>query len=221
MRHLRDSFVILSIVLAAACARTEDDDGGGGGTADARRNADARPADAAVTADARPPADASIPDASAVDVVPSPVVFNEIKGEDPDWMELFNTSSAAVDLSGHIVADSNSGTTEPDLGDALTFPAGTTIEPGAYLFLLEDEAATPGPSTECAPSPAASCFKTTFGVSEATGERVHLLAPGMAEVGSFDYPSGVAATKTYGRYPDGSATLGAMDPTPGAANTAP
>lgn len=65
---------------------------------------------------------------------PSDVVINEIVTNDPvlaDSIELYNTGTEAVDLSGWIVKDDNDSRT-----DAL--PAGTTIEPGAYLVLTQD-----------------------------------------------------------------------------------
>ena len=209
------------VALMAPIGCASDDDGGGGGGADARMfdgRADSSMGTPDGSADSAPIADARPPDASAIDATPSPVVFNEVKGEDPDWMELYNTDAGTIDLSGYTVADSVGGTTDPDLGDAFTFPSGTTIAAGGYLFLLDDETVPAGPSTSCAPSPASSCFTTTFGVSEATGESLHLLNPAGQRVGTFAYPAGVPSGSTYGRQPDGSTTLVNMSPTPGVAN---
>lgn len=59
----------------------------------------------------------------------SPVKINEIEssGGDPgDWIELTNTSSSTVDISGYILRDDKDS-------DAFIIPAGTTIAPGGLL----------------------------------------------------------------------------------------
>jgi hypothetical protein len=58
--------------------------------------------------------------------VTSPVVINEIESNPDDWVELYNTSSAAVDISGWLIRDS---TTEV----GYTFPANTTLAANAYV----------------------------------------------------------------------------------------
>jgi hypothetical protein len=74
----------------------------------------------------------------------SPVVINEImarndttiadpQGEYDDWIELFNTSSETVDLSGMYLSDN------PDNPLKWRFPAGTTIAPGGYTIVWADE----------------------------------------------------------------------------------
>lgn len=64
----------------------------------------------------------------------SPVVFlNEVEssgGSPGDWVELLNTGTATVDLSGWVLKDN-------DDTHAYTLPAGTTIAAGAFLVLDE------------------------------------------------------------------------------------
>jgi hypothetical protein len=62
--------------------------------------------------------------------VASPVVINEIESDlATDWIELYNTGSTTVDVSGWYILDNmETGQGRPD-----TFPSGTTIAAGAYL----------------------------------------------------------------------------------------
>lgn len=63
----------------------------------------------------------------------SGIRINEVEssgGTPGDWIEFLNTSEAAVDLSGYVVKDS--GEKNP-----YAFPAGTVVEPGAYLVIDE------------------------------------------------------------------------------------
>ncbi len=75
------------------------------------------------------------PDGSAVH---NSVVINEIncKSADDfdtkDWIELFNTTPAAINLSGWKICDE-----KPE--KAFTFPAGTIIEPYGYLVVCENQ----------------------------------------------------------------------------------
>ncbi len=80
----------------------------------------------------------------------STVVINELmasnqvtatdeNGEFEDWIELYNTGSAAVDISGWYITDN------PDNLDKWAFPAGTIIAPNTYLILWADEDSSQGP----------------------------------------------------------------------------
>ena len=122
-----------------------------------------------------------------------------------DWIELYNPTSSAVDLSGYTVTD--------DLTDASRWrlPDGTTIAAGGYLILWTDDGDT-GP-------PSASALHTDFKLS-AGGEQVGLYDPSGAVVDTLSF--GEQTTDiSYGRVPDGSEVWAFMStPTPGAANTA-
>ncbi|MEM6800357.1 MAG: CotH kinase family protein [Bacteroidota bacterium] len=73
-----------------------------------------------------------------------PIVINELmakndaattdpSGEYDDWLELYNVSSAAVDLSGWTLSD--------DINelDKFTFPSGTMLDADSYLVIWADE----------------------------------------------------------------------------------
>jgi hypothetical protein len=60
------------------------------------------------------------------------------QGGAPDWIELYNAESRAVDLSGFTMSDDWT-----DKGKA-TFYEGTTIEPGGWLLLWADGLEQPG-----------------------------------------------------------------------------
>ncbi len=67
---------------------------------------------------------------------PGDVVINELlansSGGEPDWIELYNTTGAAIDLGGWFLSDS---------GDSLfkyEIALGTTITPNGYLVFFED-----------------------------------------------------------------------------------
>lgn len=52
---------------------------------------------------------------------------------EPAWVELYNPSNSAVDISGWILADNANGT------NGYTIPSGTSIAAGAYLVLEEKD----------------------------------------------------------------------------------
>ena len=74
----------------------------------------------------------------------SPVIINELmasnqssirdpQGQRDDWIELFNRSEGAVDLSGMFLSD------RPDNPRKWSFPPGTVIPAGGYLVVWADE----------------------------------------------------------------------------------
>ncbi|HUT29501.1 MAG TPA: lamin tail domain-containing protein, partial [Sedimentisphaerales bacterium] len=71
-------------------------------------------------------------------IVPNPgaVVISEVMshshGGDPDWIELYNTTGGAIDLSGWFLSDSDSNVMKYEIA------AGTTIGAGQYLVFYED-----------------------------------------------------------------------------------
>ncbi|MDO5534051.1 MAG: lamin tail domain-containing protein [Propionibacteriaceae bacterium] len=123
------------------------------------------------------------------------VTINEIVTNDavlPDSIELLNTGTEAVDVSGWIVKDDNDART-----DAL--PAGTVIAPGEYLVLSQD--GTPGFS---------------FGLGNGDAARI-FLPDGTTLVDGHAFPS--HSSPSWSRCPDGSgAFVQANSVTLGAAN---
>lgn len=72
-------------------------------------------------------------------LVPDPgaIVLNEIlansAGGDPDWVELYNTTDGAIDIGGWFLSDDADDPTRYEIA------SGTTIAPGSYLVLDEDQ----------------------------------------------------------------------------------
>ena len=126
------------------------------------------------------------------------LVINEVaaKGDPLDWFELHNTSPDPIALEGFEVAD--------DLGDAgkrVAFPAGTVIQPGAYLQFRTDKDGWPG---------------FALGGDEELG--IWLLDG--TPVDRVDWEEGQSPEgRSYARLPDATGDFRTVDdPTPGAAN---
>ncbi|WP_437317384.1 lamin tail domain-containing protein [Sorangium sp. So ce385] len=152
------------------------------------------------------------------------VVVNEISAKGGDWIELGNPGPGSADLSGLGLCDSDdSGAC--NTADALTFPEGTQLAPGAYLLVLGDQAAEagPGPHTTCLPDGGpSSCFYATWKVSASRGETVHLISANGQVLTQLEYPIEAAADgETWGRLPDLTGEGAVTAPTPGEANAAP
>jgi len=63
-------------------------------------------------------------------------------GDSPDWIELFNASDEAVDLSGYYLSDDSDELTK------WSFPAGTTIDAHATLLVFASDKGDTGPAGE-------------------------------------------------------------------------
>ncbi|WP_437976096.1 lamin tail domain-containing protein [Sorangium sp. So ce295] len=152
------------------------------------------------------------------------VVVNEISAKDGDWIELGNPGPGSADLGGLGLCDSDDSG-EPNTADALRFPEGTQLAPGAYLLIVGDQLPEdgPGPHTAClqdgGPS---SCFYTTWKVSSSRGETVYLISESDQVLAEFKYPIEAAADgETWGRLPDLTGEGAVTAPTPGEENAAP
>lgn len=125
-----------------------------------------------------------------------PVKINEVEsngGTPGDWVELLNTGSSAVDVSGFVLKDADDTHSAP-------IAAGTTIPAGGYLVLDENVA-------------------FTFGLGQPDSARL-FAADGTTLIDSYAWTT--HATTTYGRCPDGTGDLATTQvPTKGAANTCP
>jgi len=186
-------------------------------------------ADISTVSDVGNPVDAGNPSdvPPALDVPTSAsVVFNEVRAVGDDWIELKNVGTAAVDLGGLVLADTDTTVDggAPRPSDGVRFPAGTSLAPGQYLLVVADLAdAGSGAQMTClGASGPMTCFHAGFGISASRGERLYLLESGGAVVASADYPANaVVDGRTWGRLPDGTGAFAACAPTPGSANTAP
>lgn len=121
-------------------------------------------------------------------------------GEHPDWIELFNPTGVAVDLSGWGLSD--------DADELLKwqFPAGTSIASGAYLvvFASGDDTTVNGE------------LHTNFQLA-VSGEFVGLSDPSETLLSSFNPVPSLTADVSWGVGPDGGLYL--FDPaTPGSVN---
>ncbi|MGI9627579.1 MAG: CotH kinase family protein [Longimicrobiales bacterium] len=124
-------------------------------------------------------------------------------GDDSEWIELLNTGSAAVDLSGWHITDDASEPTR------WTFPA-VTIQPGGYLVVFASDKDR---------TPVGGELHTNFKLS-AAGEYLGLIRPDGSTTEDEFAPSFPPQTNnlTYGHLPGGG--LGFLrTPTPNAANS--
>jgi beta-lactamase superfamily II metal-dependent hydrolase len=134
---------------------------------------------------------------------PAQVVINEV-AYDPDgdlsgngtvsetgdeFIELYNAGGASVDLSGWDVGDTNSSA-------RLTFPEGTTLEPGRFLTVFRDS--DPG-------LPGQVFGGAAFQLSN-SGERVEL-RNAQDEVVDWTDDGGVTTNEAWEREPDGTGTF--------------
>jgi hypothetical protein len=171
------------------------------------------PADTGIGSDAAAPGtDAAGDAAPGTDAAPRPVdvVVNELlatnaatltdeAGEYDDWLELYNTTAAPVDLTGWTITD--------DLGLEVPwpFPAGTTIAGNGFLLLWCDMGAGQGP------------LHADFRLSSA-GETIDLIDSTGAIADEVAFPLATADV-SWGRLPDGASTQQELTPpTPGAPN---
>lgn len=122
------------------------------------------------------------------------VVINEVESDDPaggdDWIELFNTGTAPVDVSGFILRDNQDG-------NAGVIPAGTVIPAGGYWVATQ------------------ALFG--FGLGQ-NGEQARLFLPdGVTLVDGTEW--GAHAAATWARCPNGVGEFGAsLIASPGSAN---
>ena len=122
-------------------------------------------------------------------------------GEFDDWLELYNHGTETVDLSGWHLSD------DPDAPDQWAFPAGTVLEPDAYLIVWADEDSEQGP------------LHTHFKLS-GNGETLLLSDADLALVETVEFPA-LKEDESYARLPNGTGDFSATAPTPGANNDPP
>ncbi|MBE0661495.1 MAG: lamin tail domain-containing protein [Bacteroidales bacterium] len=122
--------------------------------------------------------------------MPNPIFMNEIfsRGttEDPDWIEVYNTSTTDFDISGYKIYDSGGQAgTKPKK----EFPAGSVIPASGFLVIVVDDADASG-----------------FGLSSG-GEEVWLENANGELIDDIVFPAMTEVTYSYGRKPDGSANF--------------
>ncbi len=122
---------------------------------------------------------------SNVVVLSSFIKMNEIysrgTAEDPDWIEIYNTSSEQMDISGYKIYDNGGHAgTKPKK----EFPTGTVIPPDGFYVIVTDDADASG-----------------FGLSSG-GEEVWLEDAEGSVIDNVVFPA-LDVTQSYGRIPDG------------------
>ncbi len=120
-------------------------------------------------------------------------------GEYDDWIELYNKSSAAKDISGYILTDN------PTNLNKWSFPTGTIIPANGYLIAWADEDSTQGTDH--------SNFKLS-----ASSEKLYLLDPSEALVDSLSW-STQTTDMGFARIPNGYGNFVSQSPTFNAHNS--
>ncbi len=126
----------------------------------------------------------------------------ETNGRTPDWVEIYNGTTSAIDLADLSLTD------DPTVPRRFVFASGSMIAPAGYLLVLFDSGAD------------ASTNNTGFGL-KATGGSVYLFDAQTSGGGLLDAVTyGLqTADLSIGRIPDGGTNWILNSPTPGAANS--
>lgn len=90
----------------------------------------------------------------------------DFEGDSPDWIELYNPSASAVDLSGLYLTD------EADELDKWSFPNGSQIEAGGYLVVFASDKDTVMPNGEIHTSFRLSAGGEYLGLIDSNGSTV-------------------------------------------------
>lgn len=133
-----------------------------------------------------------------VDTTSSPVVINELmatntntasdeNNEYDDWIELYNNSNNAIDLSGYFLTDNDNNLTK------WRFPEGTTIDANEYLIVWADE------------DTLQAGLHANFKLS-AKGEEIFLISPDTTIIDNVVF-SAQSAEVAYARIPNATGTF--------------
>lgn len=124
----------------------------------------------------------------------------DASGASPDWIELYNASDKAINLSGIGVSDGAKNKFK------FAFPEGAVIPAGDYVLIFCDDAV----------NQAEGEYHAAFKLS-ADGETVYLTHPEFGELDAVEIPV-LDTDVAYGCYPDASEELAYLTCTPGASN---
>lgn len=136
------------------------------------------------------------------------LVINELAGSGGDFIELFNASDTAVDLSGFGITDMDDAGIR--YATSLRFGNGTSVAARSYftVFLEADCPATVTP-----------CVRGEFGISQTDGDTITLLDAQNNTVLQQSYASGAASSgSSWARVYDGAPTFEVQRRSPGAKN---
>ncbi|MBK6627642.1 MAG: CotH kinase family protein [Flavobacteriales bacterium] len=130
--------------------------------------------------------------------------FADNNGEFEDWVELYNTTAAAVDISGWHLSDNPNNPTK------WAFPVGTQVPANGRLMVFCS-------SRDMFTLPL--IFHTNFKLSQGTNETILLADPGGNVMDDFQLSTRSKENHSRGRTTDGAATWSLFQtPTPNAAN---
>lgn len=136
------------------------------------------------------------------------LVINELAGSGGDFVELFNASDTAIDLSNHGVTDANDAGVR--YSTALRFPQGTRIAARGYFTVFLE--------TDCPPT-VTPCVRGEFGLSQGNGDLVTVLSPTSETMLQEPLPPNAApAGSAWARAFDGAGAFEVRSRTPGATN---
>ena len=140
------------------------------------------------------------------------LVLNEINSSPDDWVELMNTGTEALDVSGYELRDNS-------VDHRWRFPEGSTIAAGALLvvdakssgLIYDDQAKTFAEGT----------FEAAISIG--SGDSIRLYDKGSNLLDEYSWTAhasydGDAAKASYGRYPDGTGAFRLTKETKGTAN---
>jgi hypothetical protein len=133
----------------------------------------------------------------------APTIFmNEIysrgTAENPDWIEVYNTSDQSVDISGYLIYDSGG---QAGSKPKKAFPSGSVVPANGFLVIVTDDEDESG-----------------FGLSS-SGEEVWLEDASGTIIDNVTFPA-LEETQSYGRFPDGSSNWQVLETvTPGEPNS--
>ncbi len=119
-----------------------------------------------------------------------------------DWIELYNNSSSAIDLTGYSLSDDATNLSK------WNFPSGTIMNAGAYLIVWTDADTTQTIG-----------LHANFKLS-AAGESIYFSNSSAQIVDAITFPA-MATDITYGRYPNGVGAFNELNPTYNAVNSYP
>lgn len=119
-------------------------------------------------------------------------------GEFDDWIELYNNTGTAIDLTNYTLSDDGNDLTQ------WTFPSGSVIGANDYFVIWADNDVSQ------------AGYHANFKLS-ASGESIYLVDPAGSIVDQITYTTQVTDT-SYGRYANGTGVFRSLPPTFGSEN---
>lgn len=124
-----------------------------------------------------------VPPVPVVETIKINEVYSRGTTAAPDWIELYNTGTASVDVSGYKIYDSGG---ETGAKPKMTLPAGTSIAANGFLVIVVDDTTSAG-----------------FGLSS-SGEKVWLEKASGTVIDTVTFPA-LGVDSSWGRRSDGTA----------------